>query len=91
MQQAIYSECAVIIKEKDAMYIFWLAGGHDYTPPGSAEKVPTLASWPVLYDMEYDKSESYNVIKRHPDIAQMLHKKMESFEKDFYANIRGWK
>lgn len=67
------------------------AGGHDYEPPGSNQKVPTLATWPVLYDMEYDKSESYNVIQRYPDIGKKLHEKLMAFEKEFYANIRGWK
>jgi len=66
------------------------AAGHDYKPEGSEESVPTMGSWPLLYNMSLDRGESYNVIKKYPDVGNKLLKSMEKFEKEFYKNPRGW-
>jgi len=66
------------------------AAGHDYKPEGADESVPTMASWPMLYNMQIDSSESYNVIKKHPETAKRLQTYIEMFEADFQKNPRGW-
>jgi arylsulfatase A len=68
-----------------------LAAGRDYRPPGSTESVPTLGTWPLLYELERDGSESYNVAKTHPDVARRLGQRLETWRADFLANPRGWR
>jgi len=67
-----------------------IAGGHDYHPEGSDESVPTLASWPLLYDMKLDPGENYNVIKHHPEIGRQMEEIMSRWEREFIKNPRGW-
>ncbi len=67
------------------------AGGHDYHPEGSDESVPTMGSWPLLYNMRFDDGESYNVIKKYPAVADELMARLEQFEYEFFSNPRGWK
>ncbi|MBU3917363.1 hypothetical protein KKA14_17665 [bacterium] len=35
-----------------------LAAGHDYKPEASDISVPTMGSWPLLYNMSLDAGES---------------------------------
>lgn len=67
-----------------------LAGGADYKPEGSNESVPTLAKWPMLYNMDTDPQENYNLSDRKPEIQTNLNKQIENFEADFFKNPRGW-
>jgi len=67
-----------------------LAAGHDYKPEGSAESFPTMASWPILYDMSLDKGESYNLIRKYPEIGREMLSNLEKFEDQLYKNPRGW-
>ena len=77
--------------DKKDTFLGAAAASRDYQPEGSDESVPTLGTWPILYNMKYDKGESYNVIKKYPEVAARLLDEMKTFEKVFYANPRGWK
>jgi uncharacterized sulfatase len=67
-----------------------LLTGRDYRPPGSAEAVPTLGTWPLLYDLERDRREAYNVAESHPRRVRQLGERLASWRADFAANPRGW-
>jgi arylsulfatase A-like enzyme len=71
-------------------FVGGVAAGHDYKPEGSNISVPTMAEWPILYNVVVDPGESYNVIKHHPATARKLRERLESFEKKFFSNPRGW-
>jgi len=77
--------------DKKDTFVGNAAGGHDYRPEGSDISVPTMGSWPILYNMGLDRGESYNVIKKYPAQGKKLLSKLENFEKEFYRNPRGWK
>lgn len=67
-----------------------ISAGYEYKPEGTDISVPALGSMPLLYNMELDAGESYNLIKRHPDVGRRLQKLMEKWESEFIANPRGW-
>ena len=71
-----------------------IAADRIYTYPsretGEVRQVRALGTWPLLYDMEHDPGESYNVIQHNPEVAGRLHKTLVDFEKRFYENPRGW-
>ncbi|MCP4005672.1 MAG: sulfatase [bacterium] len=67
-----------------------LAGARDYTPKGSDEAIPTLGTWPLLYQIRRDRNESYNVLKKYPELARELGQRLETWRSEFYANPRGW-
>jgi uncharacterized sulfatase len=67
-----------------------LAAGRDYRPPGSAESVPTLGTWPLLYDLGLDPAESYNVAETRPEVAGELGRQLEAWRAAFHADPRGW-
>ncbi|TFH38558.1 MAG: hypothetical protein E4G96_10320 [Chrysiogenales bacterium] len=46
--------------------------------------------WPLLYDIQRDPGESYNVINTHPDVAEQLAKTMEAFRSEIKRNPRGF-
>lgn len=46
--------------------------------------------WPLLYDIQRDPGESYNVINTHPDVAEQLNKTMGAFRKQIEQNPRGF-
>ncbi len=68
-----------------------LLTSRDYTPPGSSESVPTLGTWPLLYDLELDPAEAYNVAKTRPAVASALAERLEAWRSAFLANPRGWR
>jgi uncharacterized sulfatase len=68
-----------------------LASGRDYRPPGSSESFPTLGTWPLLYQLERDSGEAYNVKKTHPEVARRLGERLETWSAEFRANPRGWR
>ena len=49
-----------------------LLTSRNYTPPGGSESVPTLGTWPLLYELGRDPAEAYNVaenlLQAHPEI-----------------------
>jgi uncharacterized sulfatase len=67
------------------------ANSRDYYPADGGEPVPTLGTWPLLYDMERDRDEAYNVATRHPQTVQQLGAELASWEAAFDAAPRGWK
>lgn len=46
--------------------------------------------WPLLYDLDLDPSESYNVINTYPDVAKKLEAVMQRWEAETEKNPRGW-
>jgi arylsulfatase A-like enzyme len=47
--------------------------------------------WPLLYDLERDPSEAYNVIHTYPDVAEKLSGMMTAWEEKTSKNPRGFK
>lgn len=68
-----------------------VAGARDYTPPGTDIRIPTLGTWPKLFQVRRDRGESYDVVKKYPDRATKLGARLEAWKKAFYSNPRGWK
>ena len=66
--------------DKQNTFFGKLAAGHDYRPQGSAESVPTMASWPILYNMSLDKGESYNLIKKYSEIGKEMLSQLEKLK-----------
>ncbi len=58
--------------------------------PNTLAKKQMGNRWPLLYDLKFDKGESYNVINRYPDTAQKLDKAMRKWSKATEKNPRGW-
>ncbi len=68
-----------------------LLAGRDYRPPGAAEAVPTLGTWPLLYDLRRDPAEAYNVADSRPEVAAELGRRLAAWREAFRANPRGWR
>jgi arylsulfatase A-like enzyme len=67
-----------------------IAGARDYTPPGTEIRIPTLGTWPKLFQVRRDRGESYDVVKKYPKKAEELGARLEAWSKEFYINPRGW-
>ncbi len=67
-----------------------IAGSYEYKPEGKDISVPALGSFPLLYDMELDPGENYNLMKKYPDIGKRMQELMERWEREFIKNPRGW-
>ncbi len=46
--------------------------------------------WPLLYDLENDPGESYNVISTYPEVAARLKATMEAWQRSVERNPRGF-
>ncbi len=46
--------------------------------------------WPLLYDLESDPGESYNVINTRPDVAERLRAMLLAWDNEAKANPRGF-
>jgi len=68
-----------------------LLSSRDYTPPDGGEPVPTLGTWPLLYELQRDPAEAYNVAKTRPEIAAKLGERLDVWRSEFLANPRGWR
>jgi len=68
-----------------------MASNMDYKSPDSSETVAALGSWPMLYDLDRDPDESYNVAATHPEVVKRLDDRLAAWRLDFYANPRGWR
>ncbi len=68
-----------------------LLTGRDYRPPGSERSVPTLGTWPLLYDLERDPEEAYNVAESHPAQVRALGERLDAWRTGFRDNPRGWR
>jgi arylsulfatase A-like enzyme len=67
------------------------AHNYTYTDPGTGQVAHLITHDPLLFDVTLDSNESYNVIERHPDEAARIRTSIEQWERDFFANPRGWK
>lgn len=76
--------------DKPHTFVGRITGGYEYRPEGSDISVPALGSFPLLYDMELDPAESYNLMKKYPDVGRQMRELMERWEKEFIKNPRGW-
>ena len=47
--------------------------------------------WPLLYNLDFDPGESYNVIATHPEVADRLAAMLERWETDNAQNPGGWR
>jgi arylsulfatase A-like enzyme len=47
--------------------------------------------WPLLYNLELDPGENYNVIATHPEVAERLATLLERWEADNAQNPGGWR
>jgi len=68
-----------------------LASNRDYRPADGSASVPTLGTWPMLYDLTRDPDESYNVAETHPEVVRELGERFDAWRREFYANPRGWR
>ena len=65
-----------------------LISARDYSPPDSDESIPTLGTWPLLYNIERDPLEAYNVAQRHPQERERLSAELTAFKTAFYDDPR---
>lgn len=62
-----------------------------YEDPKSGRTASLLTRFPLLYAVATDRDESYDVAAGHPEEVRRLHGLIESWERDFVANPRGWR
>lgn len=67
------------------------AHANTYTDSRNGVTVGRSTHDPLLFDVGADTNESYDVLPRHPDEAARLRTAIEAWERDFFANPRGWK
>ena len=67
------------------------AGGRDYLPADGSAPVPTLGTWPLLYDLSLDREEAYNLADRHPDTVARMGRDLAAWHAAFMQAPRGWK
>lgn len=67
------------------------AAAYTYTDPKTGRTIQLVSDFPMLYDLRIDPNESYNLAARHPDEERRLRGFIEAWERDFFANPRGWK
>jgi len=67
-----------------------VAGARDYQPADGGPPLATLGTWPNLFDLRWDPDESYDVLRRYPEVAGALQTEMDDWRTAFYANPRGW-
>jgi len=67
------------------------AFAYTYTDSDSGRTVHLTGNFPMLYDLRVDPGESYNVADRHTEEAGRALGFIESWERNFFVNPRGWK
>ena len=67
------------------------AHAYTYTDPQTGETAHLVTHDPLLFDVDADSNESYNVAANHPDDATRLQSAIDAWERDFFANPRGWR
>jgi len=63
---------------------------YTYTDPKTHETLRLTPGYPLLYDLQIDPGEAYNVIERHPDVGRQALDAIEHWENNFFVNPRGW-
>lgn len=65
---------------------------HDAAPVTEAlGRKPLGSRWPLLYDLENDPGENYNVINTYPEAAKRLKSAMENWQRAAERNPRGFR
>ncbi len=59
--------------------------------PNSLGKKQMGRRWPLLYDLENDPGENYNVINTNPEVAARLRAAMKNWERAAQRNPRGFR
>jgi uncharacterized sulfatase len=77
--------------DKSDTSVGWMSSTRDYHAANSDEPIQTLGTWPLLYDLERDPAEAYNVEDRHPEIATRLAHTLEAWRAELFENPRGWR
>ncbi|MFT7526537.1 MAG: arylsulfatase A [Arenicella sp.] len=67
-----------------------ILSSRDYYPPDGSDPVPTMGTWPLLYDMQLDPGESYNVTQHQPQVTARLAQSLSAWQKQFLEDPRGW-
>lgn len=67
------------------------AHGYTYTDPQTGETAHLVTHDPLLFDVTEDSNESYDVADAHPAETARLQAAIETWERDFFANPRGWR
>jgi arylsulfatase A-like enzyme len=49
-----------------------------------------LGEWPLLYNLETDPGESYNLAGNHPEIVEKMEALMKGWEREMQRNPEGW-
>jgi arylsulfatase A len=70
-------------------YVYPAPVDKENTPLGSLGK-GRLGRWPLLYDMEIDPGESYNLIDTYPDVGKKMLGILEKWERETAQNPGGW-
>ena len=77
--------------DKQSSVVGRAAHERTYTDPQTGEVLQLAGHDPLLFDLAADSNESYDVLSQHPDDAARLHAAIEQWEREFFANPRGWK
>ena len=67
------------------------AAAYSHKDERSGREVQLLAGYPLLYDLARDPTEVYDVVDQHPEVAARMLGYIESWERDWFENPRGWK
>jgi arylsulfatase A-like enzyme len=70
--------------------VSWITTSRDYRAANAPDPIPTLGTWPLLYDLDRDPAEAYDVHDREPDVAARLAALLDAFRAELLANPRGW-
>lgn len=76
--------------DKQSSFAGQMVHDYVYVDPKTGDRVPLLTHDPLLFNVESDTNESYNVIDSHPRDADRIRQAIEHWERDFIANPRGW-
>jgi uncharacterized sulfatase len=76
--------------DKPDTSVGWVTTSRDYHPADGGDPIPTMGTWPHLYDLERDPAEAYNVQDRHPEVAARLAHTLDEWRADLFENPRGW-
>ena len=47
--------------------------------------------WPLLYNLDLDPGENYNVIVTHPEVAERLDTMLQQWEGETTQDPEGWR
>jgi uncharacterized sulfatase len=64
---------------------------YKYVDERNGRETRLYADNPMLYDLSLDPGEAYNVVERHPAVAQRMLGYIGRWEQDYFTNPRGWK